>query len=275
MNQECEICKFENPKASVTAIILKDNKLLVLKRNEEPFKGKWDLPGGYMGKGELPEEAIIREIHEELGVESKITFIRTVPGYGMWKDKKFPILSHFYLCHIGNQEIKLNKENSEHKWMPLKELDPHNIAFDSNEEMCRWVVKNFEFDIDRVKELVKQLDPSAEVKEQSLYKAMICGYVSKFYDDGKLMALGWIFPRQTLLRTQSVIEDMIVDENYRGKGYGRKILKELIQWAKDNGVEVIELTTNPKRVAANELYKSEGFFLHPTNHYLYNVERND
>jgi len=271
MDQECEICKFENPKCSVTAVILKDNKLLVLKRNEEPFKGKWDLPGGYVNKEENSEDAIRREVKEELGVEPKIAFIRIVPGYGFWKDRKFPVLNHFYLCDIGNQEIKLNVENSEHRLVPLKELEPNDIAFDSNQKMCRWLVNNFEFDIERVRELVKQLDPSAEIKEQSLYKAVVCGYVSKIYDGEKLVAMGWIFPRQTLLRHQAIVEDMIVDENCRGKGYGRKILKDLIQWAKSKNVEVIELTTNPKRIAANELYKSEGFALHPTNHYLYKV----
>ncbi len=271
MNQECEICKFENPKASVTAIIIRGNRLLVLKRNEEPFKGKWDLPGGYMSKEELPEAAVKREVYEELKVEPKITFIKALPGYGHWKGKKFPVLNHFYLCDIGNQEIELNGENSEYKWIPLKELGSGDIAFDSNQEMCHWLVNNFKFDIERIRELVKQLDPSAEIEEQNLYKAVVCGHVSKIYDGEKLVAMGWIFPRQTLLRRQAVVEDMIVDENYRGKGYGRKILKDLIQWAKSKNVEVIELTTNPRRIAANELYKSEGFVLHPTNHYLHKV----
>ena len=161
MDQECEICKFENPKCSVTAIILKENKLLVLKRNEEPFKGKWDLPGGYMSKEELPETSIKREIYEELKVEPKITFIKTFPGYGHWNGKKFPVVNHFYLCEIGNQEIELNGENSEYRWIPLKELDPDNIAFDSNREMSHWIINNFVFDIERIKELVKHLDPSA------------------------------------------------------------------------------------------------------------------
>src|SRR3989344_5158851 len=271
MNQECELCKFENPKGCATAIILKDNKLLVLKRSEEPFEGKWDLPGGYVNKEESPEDAIRREVYEELKVEPRITFIKTIPGYGIWKDKRFPILSHFYLCDIGNQEIRLNGENSDYKWIPLKELEPDNIAFDSNQEMGRWLVNNFDFDINRIKELVKQLDSSAEIEEYNLYKAVICGYVSKIHDGERLVAMGWIFSRQTLLRHQAVVEDMIVDENCRGKGYGRKILRDLIRWAKSKGVEVIELTTNPKRIAANELYKSEGFILHPTNPYLYKV----
>ena len=91
------------------------------------------------------------------------------------------------------------------------------------------------------------------------------------YDKNKLIGMGWIFPRQTLLRRQAVVEDMIVDESQRGKGLGEKILRDLIKWAKKEGIEVIELTTNPKRLAANALYKKVGFKLHETNHYLLNL----
>jgi len=97
------------------------------------------------------------------------------------------------------------------------------------------------------------------------------GYCSRKYVDGKLVGLGWIYSRQTLLRKQAVIEDMIVDGNQRGKGLGKEIVLDLIRWAEESGVQVIELTSNPKRVAANALYQRVGFQLHPTNHYLYRV----
>jgi len=64
---------------------------------------------------------------------------------------------------------------------------------------------------------------------------------------------------------------MIVDLDYRGRGLGEKILLNLIAWARKKGIEVVELTTNPKRVAANNLYKKIGFKLHETNHYLLNL----
>ena len=80
--------------------------------------------------------------------------------------------------------------------------------------------------------------------------------------------MGWYFKRQTALRCQAVIEDMIVDQEYRGRGLGLKVMEKLISKAKSEGIEVLELTTNPKRIAANELYKKVGFNLHPTNHYL-------
>jgi len=68
----CDLCKFENPKTSTAAIIINDQKLLVVKRNYEPFKGDWDFLGGFAQEGETPEEAHKREIKEELGVEIDI-----------------------------------------------------------------------------------------------------------------------------------------------------------------------------------------------------------
>jgi mutator protein MutT len=271
---ECESCAFENPKCSATAAIIRDNQVLLLKRAEEPFKGKWDFLGGYLDKGETPEQAMVREIQEELGVEKfKIDFVRTFPGTAEWKGKQFPILSHLYIVElIGEEEIKLNDENEEYIWVNIKDLNTPAIAFDSNQVISEYLKKHFVFDLSRVKELMAQLDESAVIQEFSLYRAMLNGFVSQKYDEGKLVGMGWIFPRRTALRSQAVVEDMIVDSSQRGKGLGREILQDLLRWAKDNGMDMVELTTNAKREAANGLYKSEGFWLHETNHYLYNVE---
>ncbi len=266
---DCELCKFENPKSATAAIIIKDQKLLVAKRKEDPFKGEWDFMGGYVNKGETPEEAHKREIKEELGVDCDTTFLTVIPGTASYKDYEFPVLNYAYLTEIRG-EIKLNKEeNSEVSWIPLSTLD--SVAFDSGKKILKFVKEKFSYDLDKVRKLVSQLDPSAVVNEQSLYKAMLDGYVSKIEENGELLGMGWIFPRQTMLRHQAVVEDMIVDESQRGKGLGEKILLNLIEWARKQGVEVVELTTNPKRVAANSLYQKVGFKLHPTNHYLLNL----
>jgi len=268
---DCELCKFNNPKGCVTAVIIRDGKLLLLKRNEEPFKGMWDLPGGYMEQNELPEEALKRELKEESGIEEcELTRIGEFPGTATWKDNKFAVISFAYLADFkGN--VRLNGENSNFVFKKIDEIDINDIAFDSNVEIVKKVKNDFSFDLERVKELTKQLDSTAGVKEQSLYKAVLNGFISKKYDGDKLIGFGWIFPRQTALRKQAVVEDMIVDESYRGKNLGAAILEDLIKWAKNQGVEVIELVTNPKRIAANELYKKYGFTLHPTNHYLYKI----
>ena len=266
----CELCDFNNPKGTVTAVIIKNGWLLLLRRNEHPFKDMWDLPGGYMQAGETPEESLLRELHEELGVEeANFTFIGCFPGSSYFEDKDFSILSHAFLVEIKGT-IKLNEENSSFNWVPIREVE--KVAFDSNMNILKFVKENFYFNLDRVKELVKQLDSTAEIKEQNIYKAVLGGYLSTSYDEnGVLIGIGWAFPRQTLLRKQAVIEDMIVDEDQRGKGIGYEILDSVIKKALADGVEVIELTTNPSREAANKLYQKYGFKLHITNHYLYKI----
>ena len=270
---ECELCAFENPKATSTGIVIHKNRVLLLKRNEEPFKGKWDFIGGYLDKGETPEQAMSRELKEELSVHGfKLDFVKTFAGTAQWGDKKFPILSHLFLVELEDHRvITLNEENSEYTWVNIRDIHTDSIAFDSNQVISQYLKDNFVFDLTRIRELMAQLDPSAVINEHSLYRAMLNGYVSRKYDEDKLVGMGWIFPRQTALRRQAVVEDMIVDESQRGKGLGKEILKDLLAWAKDQNMDMVELTTNAKREAANGLYKSEGFWLHETNHYLYNV----
>jgi len=265
---DCILCQFNNPKPTATAVIIKDQKLLVGKRNlkGEPFFGEYDFFGGFLQEGENPQDTLKREIKEELGVDSDLTFLGTFTGSSDYQGYGFPVITFAYITELLGDIVLDKKENSEMEWIPIKEIK--TIAFDSNQKILKYIKDKFEYDLKTVKNLVYQLDPSANVNEQSLYKAILNGYLSKVEDKGKLVGIGWIFPRRTLLRKQAVVEDMIVNGDYRGQGLGEKILRDLIKWAKKEGVEVIELTTNPKRVAANSLYKKVGFKLHETNHYL-------
>lgn len=263
---DCDLCKFENPKFSTAAIIIKDQKLLVAKRKEEPFKGMWDFMGGYAQKGETPDGAHKREIKEELGVDSEVTIIKGFPGTASYKDYEFPVVNFAYLTELKGDPVLNKDENSEIAWVPISELK--EVAFDSGNDILKFVKGKFTVNWKDVVELVRQLDSTAEVKEQSFYKAVLTGYVAKVEEKGRLLGMGWAFPRQTILRYQAIVEDMIVDESQRGKGLGERILLDLIKQGKKDGVEVFELTTNPKRIAANGLYQKVGFRLHPTNHYL-------
>lgn len=267
----CEICNFKNPKGAVTAVIIKNGKLLLLKRKEEPFLGEWDFPGGYMNAGETPTEAIAREIQEELGVKCRVDFINWFPGTANWKSETFPVLSHAYLVEIRDEIILNKKENSNYTWQDINDIKPEEIAFDSNQSIIKYLKRNL-INFLELKNLISQLDPSVNIEEINFYRSLFNGYFSKKIIDDKLIGVGWIYPRQTLLRKQAVIEDIIVDEKHRKKGYGKEITIDLIRWARENGVQVIELTTNQKRIAANSLYQKLGFNLHPTNHYLYTVE---
>ncbi|TSC82301.1 MAG: putative acetyltransferase [Parcubacteria group bacterium Gr01-1014_20] len=218
---------------------------------------------------EKPEEAMRRELKEELGVRPRLLFVNTFPGEASWQKRKFAVLSHAFLADIGKKDIKLNNENGSYKFTTISRLDPRLVAFDSNRNIVRFIKAQFgKFDIEELRGLVRQLDPSAYVGEYALYHAILNGHIVSIRRRKKLVGMGWIFVRQTLLRKQAVIEDMVVDTKHRGRGIGRAILNELIHWAKKQGVEVIELTSGQHREVANHLYRSAGFVYHPTNHYL-------
>jgi ribosomal protein S18 acetylase RimI-like enzyme len=65
------------------------------------------------------------------------------------------------------------------------------------------------------------------------------------------------------------IEDVVVDESQRGKGFGKEMVKFAIEYSETLGAASIALTSRPSRVEANELYKKLGFVLHETNVYKY------
>jgi len=63
------------------------------------------------------------------------------------------------------------------------------------------------------------------------------------------------------------IEDVVVDEAYRGLGVGKKLTEHAIQFVKEQNIPLLMLTSNPKRIAANGLYQRLGFEKRETNVY--------
>lgn len=68
------------------------------------------------------------------------------------------------------------------------------------------------------------------------------------------------------------IEDVIVDENFRGQGIGMMLCQKAIKDAINAGVNEIDLTSNPSRKAAHHLYKSLGFEIHDTTVFRYRMD---
>ena len=63
------------------------------------------------------------------------------------------------------------------------------------------------------------------------------------------------------------IEDVVVDEAFRGMGLGRLLTRHVIDFAKSQQIDLLMLTSSPKRIAANNLYQSIGFEQKETNVY--------
>ena len=63
------------------------------------------------------------------------------------------------------------------------------------------------------------------------------------------------------------VESVVVSSKYRGRGYGRELMTMMIDVAKSLNVHHVQLTSNPKRVAANKMYQNMGFERYETNCY--------
>lgn len=68
------------------------------------------------------------------------------------------------------------------------------------------------------------------------------------------------------------IEDVVVDEKYRGQGLSKQLVTHAVRFVKEQGIPLIMLTSNPTRIAANKLYQKLGFEQKQTNVYRMNLE---
>lgn len=103
----------------VAAIIHKDNRYLATQRGYGDFEGMWEFPGGKIEAGESQEEALKREIKEELNVDIEIGMQICTVDYDY---PKFHLTMHCYFCNVSNGDIKLLEHKSA-KWLTNDELN--------------------------------------------------------------------------------------------------------------------------------------------------------
>lgn len=104
-SKRCESCGFVfyiNPSAAVAAFIVnKSGDLLVCRRAKEPAKGTLDLPGGFIDENETAEEAVSREISEELNaVVVKSDYLFSSPNNYDYSGLTEPTLDMFFACEL-------------------------------------------------------------------------------------------------------------------------------------------------------------------------------
>ena len=103
----------------VAAIIRKGDKIFATQRGYGDFKDWWEFPGGKMELGESPEEALRREILEELSTEICVDeYICTVE----YDYPKFHLTMHCYFCSLVTEALHLN-EHEAARWFAKNELD--------------------------------------------------------------------------------------------------------------------------------------------------------
>ncbi len=140
----CGWIHYKNPlPVAVGVAIDKEGKILLAKRNVEPGKNKWALPGGFVEWEEDPREACLRELREETKIEGEIA---NLIGVYIQKTKKYgTILAIAYLVRVSKDRIFVNNELKEARFFRKKEI-PY-IPFSSHRRILKDVerLKSLEF----------------------------------------------------------------------------------------------------------------------------------
>ena len=103
----------------VAAVIKKEDKIFITRRGYGEFIDMWEFPGGKFEKGESREEALHREIKEELELDiNELEFLTTVD----YDYSDFHLTMHCFMCQICGGTLHLNAHNDA-KWVTYDELD--------------------------------------------------------------------------------------------------------------------------------------------------------
>ena len=125
------------PMVTVDAVVFKFTKkkikLLLIERGNEPFKGKWAFPGGFVGMDEELADAVARELAEETGLTNvKLEQMHTFGKCGRDPRGRQITIAYMGIISRGAGRIKAGDDAAKAKWFDINNL-PANMAFDHNE----------------------------------------------------------------------------------------------------------------------------------------------
>ena len=106
---------------SAVALVDTDGRVLLAQRPEgKPMAGLWEFPGGKIETGETPEQALIRELHEELAIDTAESCLAPI-GFASHSYDDFHLLMPLFICRKW-QGIVAPKEGQKLKWVYAKQL---------------------------------------------------------------------------------------------------------------------------------------------------------
>ncbi|HYX75848.1 MAG TPA: NUDIX domain-containing protein, partial [Gaiellaceae bacterium] len=119
----CGFVVYASSKPTAGALCVDDSSVLLARRAEEPFEGRWDIPGGFLEEGEDPLEGLKRELKEETGLD-----VEPQQFLGIWMDRyrddstAEATLNLYWTARILRGEPKPADDVSELRWFPRDAL---------------------------------------------------------------------------------------------------------------------------------------------------------
>lgn len=129
----CGWIHFDDPKVAAAILIEQDGRVLLVRRVNEPFRGRWTLPAGFVDADEDPARAAERECMEETGLSVLATEVLDVIA-----GKEHPRGADFVIVYRGEAkagELKAADDADEAGWFARSELPP--LAFRATEAILR------------------------------------------------------------------------------------------------------------------------------------------
>ncbi len=148
---ECEGCGFvyfQNVAAAAAAVIEAEGKVLLVERAKEPDLGMLDLPGGFVDPGETLEEALVRELEEEVGLQLTVEdcgeYLCSSVNEYPYKGVLYHSLDLFFLVRLERQPvIRPADDVGGYWWCEPGEISFERVAFPSAQDALRqFLVKN-------------------------------------------------------------------------------------------------------------------------------------
>ena len=119
------------PIVGAGALILENGKLLLIKRGAKPGQGRWSIPGGLVELGELVQDAVVREVKEECGLDIEVERLMDVFD-SITRDEKGRVQYQFvvvnFLAKIKGGILKNADDVLEARWTSLNEVEEYNLT---------------------------------------------------------------------------------------------------------------------------------------------------
>ncbi len=131
---ECGYVFYQNPIPAAGAIIVEDDRILLVKRAHPPRIGWWCIPAGFMEWHEHPEETAVRELEEETGL--KVRLDRFFEVYSGNDDPRSNAILLLYLATVTGGEMRAADDALEVRFFGFDEL-PTDIAFEAHSQALR------------------------------------------------------------------------------------------------------------------------------------------
>ena len=135
--KDCGTIFYTNPNLVVGALCIRDNKILMAKRNINPRIGLWTLPAGFMENAETLQDGALRETFEETGSKAEITM-----PYTMFSLPHINQVHMFFLANLLDDNFGPTFESSEVKLFTIDEILWDEIAFPTVEKTLKYYIED-------------------------------------------------------------------------------------------------------------------------------------